>query len=87
MVVGLIGAVVLASGSLLKALAMVVLGLLLGMMGTDVNSGVVRFSFDVPELTDRHQLPGHCHGPVRLRRNHQQPVHGPMTSARCSRAR
>lgn len=53
MVVGLIGAVVLASGSLLKALAMVVLGLLLGMMGTDVNSGVVRFSFDIPELTDR----------------------------------
>ena len=53
MVVGLIGAVVLASGSLLKALAMVVTGLLLGMMGTDVNSGVVRFSFDVPELTDR----------------------------------
>ena len=53
MVVGLIGAVVLASGSLLKALAMVVVGLLLGMMGTDVNSGVVRFSFDVPELTDR----------------------------------
>ncbi len=53
MVVGLIGAVVLASGSLLKALAMVVLGLLLGTMGTDVNSGVVRFSFDIPELTDR----------------------------------
>ena len=53
MVVGLIGAVVLASGSLLKALAMVVVGLLLGMMGTDVNSGVVRFGFDIPELTDR----------------------------------
>jgi putative tricarboxylic transport membrane protein len=53
MLVGLIGAVVLASGSLLKALAMVVLGLLLGTMGTDVNSGVVRFSFDIPELTDR----------------------------------
>lgn len=53
MVVGLIGAVVLASGSLLKALAMVLVGLLLGMMGTDVNSGVVRFSFDIPELTDR----------------------------------
>ena len=31
---------------------MVVLGLLLGMIGTDVNSGVARFSFDIPELTD-----------------------------------
>ena len=52
MVVGLIGAVVLASGSLLKALAMIVLGLLLGLVGTDVNSGVARYSFDIPELTD-----------------------------------
>jgi putative tricarboxylic transport membrane protein len=48
----LIGAVVLASGSLLKAVAMIVLGLLLGLVGTDVNSGVARFSFDIPELTD-----------------------------------
>ena len=52
MVVGLIGAVVLASGSLLKALAMIVLGLLLGLVGTDINSGVTRYSFDIPELTD-----------------------------------
>ncbi len=52
MVLGLIGAVVLASGSLLKALGMIVLGLLLGLIGTDVNSGVARFSFDIPELTD-----------------------------------
>ena len=52
MTLGLIGAVVLASGSLLKAIAMIVLGLLLGLVGTDVNSGVARFSFDVPELTD-----------------------------------
>lgn len=52
MVLGLIGAVVLASGSLLKAVAMIVLGLLLGLVGTDVNSGVARFAFDIPELTD-----------------------------------
>ena len=52
MVTGLIGAVVLASGSLLKALAMIVLGLLLGLVGTDVNSGAVRFGFDIPELSD-----------------------------------
>ena len=52
MILGLIGAVVLASGSLLKAIAMIVLGLLLGLVGTDVNSGVARFSFDIPEMTD-----------------------------------
>ena len=52
MVLGLIGAVVLASGSLIKAVAMIVLGLLMGLIGTDVNSGVARFSFDIPELTD-----------------------------------
>src|SRR5437763_12623870 len=52
MVLGLIGAVVLASGSLVKAIGMIVLGLLLGLVGTDVNSGVARFSFDIPELTD-----------------------------------
>ena len=52
MVLGLIGAVVLASGSLIKAVAVIILGLLLGLVGTDVNSGVARFSFDIPELTD-----------------------------------
>ncbi|MBK9440909.1 MAG: tripartite tricarboxylate transporter permease [Comamonadaceae bacterium] len=52
MVLGLIGAVVLASGSLIKAVAMIVLGLLLGLVGTDVNSGVARFAFDIPELSD-----------------------------------
>jgi TctA family transporter len=52
MVLGLIGAVVLASGSLVKAIAMILLGLLLGQINTDVISGVPRFSFDVPELTD-----------------------------------
>ena len=52
MVLGLIAAVILANGSVVKALGMVLLGLLLGMIGTDVNSGVARFSFDIPELTD-----------------------------------
>ena len=52
MVLGLIGAVVLASGSLVKAIAMIVLGLLLGQINTDVISGAPRFSFDIPELTD-----------------------------------
>ena len=52
MVVGLIGAVVLASGSLVKALAMTVMGLLFGLVGTDINTGVARFSFSIPELTE-----------------------------------
>jgi TctA family transporter len=52
MVLGLVGAVVLASGSLIKAIAMIVLGLLLGQINTDVITGTARFSFDIPELTD-----------------------------------
>ena len=52
MVLGLIGAVVMASGSLLKAITMILVGLAFGLVGTDVNSGVARFSFDIPELTD-----------------------------------
>jgi len=52
MVCGLIAAVVLARGSLLKAIAMVVLGLLLGPVGTDVNSGARRFNFGMTGLAD-----------------------------------
>ena len=52
MVLGLIGAVVLASGSLLKAISMIILGLTLAQINTDVISGTARYSFDIPELTD-----------------------------------
>lgn len=52
MVLGLISAIALAHGSVLKAILMTILGLLLGMVGTDVNSGVTRFTFDRPELID-----------------------------------
>lgn len=52
MVLGLVAAVVLASGSLLNAIGMVLLGLLLGLIGTDVNSGAQRYTFDLPELAD-----------------------------------
>jgi len=52
MVLGLVGAVVLASGSLVKAIAMIVLGLLLGQVNTDLISGVPRFTFGLPELSD-----------------------------------
>ena len=52
MVCGLIAAVVLARGSLVKAIAMMVLGLLLGLSGTDVNSAVRRFDFGLSGLAD-----------------------------------
>ena len=52
MVLGLVASVVLAQGSLLHAFGMVVLGLLLGLIGTDVNSGVQRFTFGFLELAD-----------------------------------
>jgi TctA family transporter len=52
MVLGLVASVVLAHGSLLKAIAMIVLGLLMGLVGTDVNSGLQRYTFDIPQLAD-----------------------------------
>jgi TctA family transporter len=52
MVLGLIGAVVLASGSLIKAVAMIILGLLFGLVGMDVNSGVARYTLNITELLD-----------------------------------
>ncbi len=52
MVLGLIASIVMASGSLLQAFGMILTGLLLGMVGTDVNSAVPRFTFDVPMLSD-----------------------------------
>jgi putative tricarboxylic transport membrane protein len=52
MLMGLVAAAVLAQGDMMKSLAMVAMGLLLGIVGNDVNSGIPRFSFDVTELTD-----------------------------------
>jgi len=52
MVLGLVASIVLAHGSLLHALGMIVFGLLLGLVGTDVNSGRERFTFGMPELAD-----------------------------------
>ncbi len=52
MVLGLIFAVVLAKGSILKAIAMIVFGLLLSMVGTDIETGAARMTFDLPELSD-----------------------------------
>jgi putative tricarboxylic transport membrane protein len=52
MVLGLIASVTLAQGSLLKALAMIVLGLLVGIIGIDVTSGAYRMTFGLTELLD-----------------------------------
>src|SRR5215208_1710003 len=52
MVLGLIAAVVLAHGSVVKAVAMIILGLLIGLVGTDGNTGGTRFTFGIRELTD-----------------------------------
>ncbi len=52
MTMGLIASAVLASGSMLKAIAMIFLGLLFGIIGTDVNSGMSRFTFGMSGLAD-----------------------------------
>ena len=52
MLMGLVAAAALAEGDIIRSLAMVAFGLLLGIVGTDVNTGVQRYSFGVPELTD-----------------------------------
>jgi putative tricarboxylic transport membrane protein len=52
MVMALVCASVVGTGSLLKSLAMVVVGLLIGIVGTDVNSGAHRFTFGIVELSD-----------------------------------
>lgn len=52
MLLGLMAASTVGQGSPIKGVAMMVVGLIVGVVGTDVNSGVVRFGFDVPELAD-----------------------------------
>jgi putative tricarboxylic transport membrane protein len=52
MLMGLVAAAVLAEGDMMKSLAMVAMGLLLGIVGSDVNTGVQRFSFGITELSD-----------------------------------
>lgn len=52
LVFGLVAAVVLAQGSVVRSIAMVVLGLALGLVGTDIASGQTRFTFDLPAFAD-----------------------------------
>ena len=70
MVLGLVGAVVLANGSILKAFAMIILGLLLGIIGADVNSGAFRFDFGISELQDGIDFVAISMGLVRLYGNY-----------------
>ena len=51
-ILGLIGAVVLAHGSPVKAILMIIVGILLGLVGIDVNSGVPRMTLGLPQLAD-----------------------------------
>src|SRR3954453_3821490 len=52
MVLGLVAAAVLAHGSVIKAIAMIILGLLLGLVGTDGNTGTERFTLGLTGLAD-----------------------------------
>ena len=72
MVLGLVASVVLAQGSLLHAIGMVVLGLLLGLIGTDVNSGTQRFTFGIFELADGIGFVTVAMGMFGFGRNHTQ---------------
>lgn len=56
MLLGLIAGATMSRGSRLKGIAMTVFGLLLGIIGTDVNSGVERFTLGFAELSDKVEL-------------------------------
>jgi TctA family transporter len=52
MVLGLFSAVVMARGSVIKAIAMILIGIMLGFVGTDVNTGITRYTFDIYDIWD-----------------------------------
>ena len=52
MLMALVASAVMTQGDAVKGLAMVVLGLLIGVVGVDVNSGMARYAFGIPELVD-----------------------------------
>ena len=56
MLLGLLAGATMARGSPLKGVAMTVVGLLIGVVGTDVNSGALRFTFGLTELSDKVEL-------------------------------
>jgi len=52
MVLGLVASIVVAHGSLFHASAMIIVGVLLGTIGSDINTGISRFTFGYPELLE-----------------------------------
>ena len=80
MLMGLVAAAVLAQGDMVKSLAMVAMGLLLGIVGTDVNTGVQRFTLRHHRTVRRHRLHRGRGRRVRGRRDHRQ-SRQPGTSA------
>src|SRR3972149_2536223 len=77
MVLGLVTAVVLAHGSVVQAIGVVMVGLLFGLVGTDVNSGITRYTFGISDLWDGIDflpLVIGMFGVVEIIRNLEQPV-------------
>ncbi|MCV6902137.1 MAG: tripartite tricarboxylate transporter permease [Achromobacter xylosoxidans] len=56
MMLGLVAGATLAKGSAIKGVAMMFLGLMIGVVGTDVNTGTIRYAFGILELSDGVQL-------------------------------
>lgn len=52
MVLGLVGALILSSGSMINSIGVIIIGLILGLVGTDINTGQIRFGLGIPELSD-----------------------------------
>ena len=77
MLLGLVSAVVLAHGSVLKAIGMIVLGVLFGLVGTDVSTGEYRMTIGLDIAVRRDRLRADLDGPVRARRDHDQPRERP----------
>ena len=70
MALGLVAASVVSSGSAIKGITMVVVGMMLGLVGTDVNSGVAPISVSPSSRIACDRRAGH--GPVRRHRDHRQ---------------
>ena len=72
MLLGLLAGSTLARGSPLKGVAMTVFGLLIGIVGSDIETGTPRFTFGIPNLLRRRRDRGAGARPVRHRRVHEE---------------
>jgi TctA family transporter len=73
MVFGLVAAVILAHGSVVKAIGMIMVGMLLGTVGIDVNTSVTPLHLRHPPVRRRNGLCRDRYGNLRHRRDHHQP--------------